>query len=360
MTQTPDPSKTPPQLNPLATQEQPPEHEHTSTIEHVHASSSQDAHDAWHVPVLLERTLACWSATGGTRFVDGTCGGGGHSFALLSKHPDIQLLGLDRDTDALHQATQRLAPYQDRCTLRQGSYANLGAHLNAIGWSKVDGILLDLGVSSYQLDTDARGFSFLREGPLDMRFDQQNEQQQTAADLLASASEQELIEIFRRWGEEPQAKKIARHVVQARIEQPWHTTTQLADALERWIGRPFTPKKKHRPKRRIHPATRCFQALRIAVNQELQHLQRFLEHFPTWLATGGCLAVLSFHSLEDRMVKRRLRALATGTDDPNVPLMDRAAPTFALLHRKPLTGTEQEIEENPRARSALLRAARKL
>ncbi|MCB9641330.1 MAG: 16S rRNA (cytosine(1402)-N(4))-methyltransferase RsmH [Myxococcales bacterium] len=309
--------------------------------------------EGWHLPVLLEETISCWVREGARYVVDGTVGGGGHSEAALSRFPDLQLLGLDRDVDALAEAGRKLARFGDRARLHQGSYAELDKHLAEVGWpSQVDGILLDLGVSSYQLDTAGRGFSFRMDGPLDMRFAQEGEDTQTAAELVNYVEEGELARLFRDWGEERHAKRAARAIVRAREKEPFETTTQLRLCLESVLG-------SHAPKGRVHPATRCFQALRIAVNQEFSHIDKFLANFPSWLATEGRIAIISFHSLEDRRVKQRLRALATGTDDPNVPLMDRDEPTFSLLTRKPITGQEQEIAENPRARSALLRAAQK-
>jgi 16S rRNA (cytosine1402-N4)-methyltransferase len=280
-------------------------------------------------------------------------GGGGHSYALLSRYPKARVLGLDRDPDALLQAGERLASFGERAILRRGSYADLGEHLAALGWSAVDGILLDLGVSSHQLDTAARGFSFRQEGPLDMRFGQESEGLPSAADIVNGASEGELADIFWRWGEERQSRRIARVIVQQRTQAPLQTTTDLRLCVERVLG-------SHTPKGKIHPATRCFQALRIAVNQEFSHIERFLRDFPSWLAPRGRVAIIAFHSLEDRLVKQRLRALATGTEDPSVPLMDRAPATYRLLTKKPIIGDEEEIEANPRARSALLRAAEHL
>ncbi len=307
----------------------------------------------WHRPVLLEETLEGWIYSEAKYLVDGTVGGGGHSEAALERYPNVRLLGLDRDLDALAEAGKTLARFGDRVHLRQGSYARLDQHLAAIGWpAQVDGILLDLGVSSHQLDTAERGFSFRMDGALDMRFAQTGEDTPTAADLVNQASEEELTGWFREWGEERQAKRVARAILRWREQERIETTAQLLDCFESVLG-------SRTPKGRVHPATRCFQALRIAVNREFEHIDAFLARFPTWLVSGGQIAIISFHSLEDRRVKQRLRALATGTDDPNVPLMDRDDPTFSLLHRKPITGSEEEIEQNPRARSALLRAAKK-
>lgn len=313
----------------------------------------QVVQEAWHLPVLCEETLADWVHEEATYLVDGTVGGGGHSKAVLERFPNVRLLGLDRDVDALAEAGRTLAAFGDRVRLRQGSYCHLDQHLAGIGWpSQVDGILLDLGVSSYQLDTATRGFSFRMNGPLDMRFAQAGEDTPTAAELVNQTPEEELTRWFRDWGEERQAKRVARAILRWREREPFETTAQLLACFESVLG-------SRTPKGRVHPATQCFQALRIAVNREFDHIDTFLARFPAWLTQGGQIAILSFHSLEDRRVKQRFRALATGTDDPSVPLMDRQPPTFSLLHRKPIIGTEEEIARNPRARSALLRAAKK-
>lgn len=245
-----------------------------------------------HVPVLLQQVLAFLEVRPGGTYVDGTVGGGGHAEAVLvSSTPDGRLLGLDRDPAALEAAGQRLAPFGERVTLRHGSFARLSAL--AEGFRLADGVLLDLGLSSLQLADPARGFAFSREGPLDMRFDP-TEECSTAADLVNSLSVKELAILLYRYGEEPQARRIAEAIVAAR---PLRTTLQLARVVEDATKR----------RERIHPATRTFQALRIAVNRELEALEAALPQALDLLRPGGRLVVISFHSLEDRIVKRFLR-----------------------------------------------------
>jgi 16S rRNA (cytosine1402-N4)-methyltransferase len=266
-------------------------------------------------------------------------GGGGHAEALLAASaPDGTLLGVDRDGEALAVAAERLRPFGARARLAQGDYRDLAALARAAGLGPFDGILLDLGVSSLQLDDAARGFSFGREGPLDMRMDRGG-RGLTAGDLLHRLPPHALEGILREYGEERWARRIARALVAARARAPMATTTQLADLVARAIPRRAWPP-------RIHPATRTFQALRIAVNRELEGLEEALEGAASLLAPGGRLAVISFHSLEDRAVKTAFRRLA-------------AERGLALLTRRPVTPATGEVAANPRARSAKLRAIRR-
>jgi len=286
-----------------------------------------------HVPVLLAEVLEILRPVPGGSYLDATVGLGGHAEAILrASQPTGTLLGLDRDAEALALAAERLGPFGGRVTLRQGRYEDLG-DLVGIGRT-FDGILFDLGASSLQLDSAARGFSFGREGPLDMRMDRRGGQ--TAADLVNRLPERELADLIFRWGEERFSRRIAGAIVEARRRSPIRTTTALAEVVARAIPRAAWP-------RRIHPATRTFQALRIAVNDELGGLDRALEEAVGLLRPAGRLAVISFHSLEDRIVKQAWRRLeATGR--------------VRSLTRRPVTPTEAEAARNPRARSARLRA----
>lgn len=301
-----------------------------------------------HIPVLLSAVLAWLQARPGGVYIDGTVGGGGHAEAILrASAPDGRLLGLDRDPAALEVAAKRLAPFGDRVTLRHGSFADLAAL--AADFAPADGVLLDLGLSSLQLANPGRGFSFAQEGPLDMRFDP-TEDTPTAADLVNTLSVKELTEIFYRYGEERQARRIAEAIVAAR---PIRTTTELAHLVERVAGG---------RRERIHPATRVFQALRIAVNRELEALEVALPQALEVLKPGGRLVVISFHSLEDRIVKHFLqRESRDCLCPPEIPVCvcgHRAQ--LRVLTPKPVRPSEAEVAANPRARSARLRAAQKI
>jgi 16S rRNA (cytosine1402-N4)-methyltransferase len=307
-----------------------------------------------HVSVLAGEVLDLLAPQPGGIYLDGTLGGGGHARLLLeASAPDGRLIGLDRDPAALLAAAARLEPFAARLSLRRGSFADLDEHLAALGIDRVDGILLDLGVSSHQLDTPERGFSFRDDGPLDMRMDPA--QPLTAAGLLANAGAEELKRIFREYGEERWAGRIAREIVRVRSETPLATTQQLAELVCRTVPGGYVPQ-------RIHPATRVFQALRIAVNDELGALQRGLAAALRSLRPGGRLAVISFHSLEDRMVKQGFRAAAiTCTCPPRLPLCvcgHRAA--VKILTPRGVRPAAAEIVANPRARSAVLRAVERL
>lgn len=284
--------------------------------------------------------------------MDGTLGAAGHAYGILqASSPDGRLLGLDLDPQALSLAAEKLAPFGDRAILRQGSYAGLLEQLRMLGWQAVDGVLLDLGVSSMQVDTAERGFSFLKEAPLDMRFGPGVPQ--TAADLVNYLAEAELADLIYRYGEERRAYQVARAIVRAR---PLQTTTELAQVVTRAVtaGKPT--------RSGIHPATRTFQALRIAVNGELEALESVLPQAVRVLHPGGRLAVISFHSLEDRMVKQFMRHEATDCIcPPRQPVCTCGhKATLREIYRQPLYPQESEVAENPRARSARLRVAEKL
>lgn len=300
-----------------------------------------------HIPVLLEPILE--HLLPAERVIDGTLGAGGHSRALL-EHGAGALLGLDLDPDALALAREALAPFGKRAHVSHSSYADMRAAAQSAGWDAVDAILLDLGVSSMQLDRAARGFAFRADGPLDMRFDPGGPRP-PASELVNTLDEDELADIFYRYGEEPQGRRLARAIVKAR---PFTTTRALAEAIER-----VTP-RRHNDK--IHPATRVFQALRIAVNDELGVIERALPEAIDLLRPGGRLAVISFHSLEDRIVKDTFRLAATDCIcPPKTPIcVCGHKASVRLLTRKPVVADEDEIARNPRSRSARLRVVEKL
>ncbi len=276
----------------------------------------------------------------GRLYVDGTIGEGGHAEAILDRTAqDGELWGLDRDPVVLQAAARRLAPYTSRFRLFHASYVRLGELLKEARVPSVAGIFLDLGVSLFTLWGSGRGFSFLAEEPLDMRFDPE-EAGPTAAQLLNTAPQAALEKIFREYGEEPRAGRLARLVVKARRKSPLRTTGQLAAVVQQALG------PGGRRGGRIHPATRAFQALRIAVNQELDHLDAFLGQAPAWLEPDGRLVVISYHSLEDRLVKQHF-------------LAGERAGILRRLTRKPIRPTREEVRRNPRARSAKLRVAEK-
>ena len=304
-----------------------------------------------HQPVMLAQVLEALAPQSPGVYVDGTLGAGGHSAAILeASGPSGGLIGFDRDIKALEMASRRLAEFSGRVQIIHTTFDRMGEHLPAIAPEGVQGILLDLGVSSMQLDQKERGFSFMADARLDMRMGSEGE---SAADLLARAGHGELTRILSRYGEEPFAKRIAAALIKARDEKPITGTARLAGLVEAAL-----PGKARRTRKR-HPATRTFQALRIAVNDELGMLERFLDQVPGWLAPGGRLCVISYHSLEDRMVKRSLKAWADPcTCPPRLPVCACGKkPLFTLLGRKVQRPQAREIEENPRARSAKLRAA---
>lgn len=307
-----------------------------------------------HVSVMPGEVVELLAPRPGGLYLDGTIGGGGHARLILeASGPDGRLIGLDRDPAALVAAGAALAAFGERVVLRRGSFAGLDGHLAALGIDLVDGILLDLGVSSHQLDTPARGFSFRDEGPLDMRMDPS--QPEDAAGLLARADAEELKRIFREYGEERWAGRIAREIVRVRGEAPLMTTRQLADLVCRVVPGSYQPQ-------RIHPATRVFQALRIAVNGELEALPTGLAAALRHLRPGGRLVVISFHSLEDRLVKQGFRGAASSCScPPRLPVcVCGGRAEVKILTPRGLRPAEAEIMANPRSRSAVLRAVEKL
>jgi 16S rRNA (cytosine1402-N4)-methyltransferase len=290
-----------------------------------------------HVPVMTAEVLQHLRPGGGGLFVDCTVGLGGHARALLEAGA-TRIVGLDRDLDALARARETLAPWIHRVDLVHADYRSLDDVLDRHQISRVDGTLADLGVSSMQFETPGRGFSFQRDEPLDMRMDRSCGE--TAADLVARANERELADAIFAYGEERFSRRIARAIVEARQDAPVDTTLRLASIVRRAIPR--------RGFMRIDPATRTFQALRIWVNRELEGLDRFIETAATRLRTGARLVVIAFHSLEDRIVKHTLRAL------------EHREPLIRVLTKRPLVPTDDEVTQNPRARSAKLRAAERL
>jgi 16S rRNA (cytosine1402-N4)-methyltransferase len=300
---------------------------------------TRPASDFQHVPVLLDAVLAGLAPRPGGRYIDGTLGGGGHAAAILEHcSPDGMVLGIDADPAALAAAGARLAQYGDRARLAHGNFGEIGALARASGFDRADGILFDLGVSSYQIDTAERGFSFQADGPLDMRLDPTSGA--PAAEFVNRAPETTLADVIFQYGEERGARRIARFIVEARRRERIATTAQLAAVVARALG------GRHG---KIHPATRTFQALRIMVNDELENLQQALPQAVELLASGGRLAVIAFHSLEDRIVKQFVRAEASA-----------ANARLTIITRKPIEAEVQEARANPRSRSAKLRIAERI
>ena len=308
-----------------------------------------------HIPVLLDEVLAALAPREGGRYLDGTLGLGGHSRAVLEKAPHSELCAMDRDAQALDRAREVLSPYGERVHLFHARYSQFAHCLHELGWTYVDGALLDIGVSSIQLDTDDRGFSFHGEGPLDMRMDR-NGDGRSAWHLVNRESFDRLRECIATMGEDPQAGRIARAIVEARQKAPIDTTGQLAHLVEQAYPAAWRKKARH------HPATRTFQALRMLVNDELGELERFLDAILAWLPVGGRLVVITFHSLEDRMVKHAMRHWAEGCRCPaHVPVcICNHSPEVKVLYKKPLQAGQAELAANPRASSAKLRAVEKI
>jgi 16S rRNA (cytosine1402-N4)-methyltransferase len=312
------------------------------------AALPADAGPSEHVPVLYQSVLEWLQPRPAKRYVDGTLGGGGHAEGILQS--GASLLGLDRDEEALRTAARRLAPFGRRALLRRGSYREAPGILREIGWNAVDGIVLDLGLSSLQLADPQRGFAFRQDGPLDMRFDRSGGE--TAADLVNTLPEEEIAGILFRFGEERNARRIAKAILRHR---PLESTRQLADVVADAAG--------HRAggSHRVHPATRTFQALRIAVNGELEELEQGLPDLLECLEEGGRIAVISFHSLEDRIVKRMFHRAAgkpiKGEErGPGMESMIR----FRELTKKPVQPEEAERTGNQRSRSAKLRVLERI
>lgn len=308
----------------------------------------------YHEPVMVKEVLEYLQPKSGQTIVDGTLGGGGHALEMV-KHivPSGKMIGIDRDDDALDAAGQRLSEYSANVILEKGNFSDLEAIAQRLGVESVNGVLLDLGVSSYQLETPERGFSFRQDALLDMRMDKT--QPVTAREIVNSFSERHLTEIIQDYGEERWAKRIAKFIVDRRMRHPIETTSELVDVILAAVPSGARTEK-------IHPATRTFQALRIAVNRELESLQAGLDAAIKLLAPNGRVVVLSYHSLEDRIVKETLAKHAGRcVCPPGLPICACGAKKYVtILTRRPVLPTEEEVRANPRARSAKLRAAEKI
>ncbi|MBQ4002078.1 MAG: 16S rRNA (cytosine(1402)-N(4))-methyltransferase RsmH [Lachnospiraceae bacterium] len=309
--------------------------------------------DFSHIPVLLNETIELLSVKPSGVYLDGTAGGGGHSYEIAKRLTEGgKLFSTDRDGEAVRAAEERLAPFKDRVQIIRGNYADYRELIAPYGVEKLDGILLDLGVSSHQFDDPERGFSYRSDGPLDMRMDERDTL--TAADILNGYPEKEIYRVLRDFGEEPFAKNIAKHICQRREEEPLRTTFQLVDIIKAAIPAKVREKGGH-------PAKRTFQALRIETNGELNALREALKTMIDDLNEGGRIAVISFHSLEDRMVKQAFRT----AEDPCICPPDFPVcvcgrkPKGFQVTKKPVTASQEELERNPRAKSAKLRVFEK-
>ncbi len=319
-------------------------------------STSFDA----HIPVLLQQTLEALAPRAQGRYLDGTVGLGGHASALLKSAENIRLCALDRDASALEKAQERLQSHAQQVHFFQSRYSQFATALDSLGWDKIDGALVDIGVSSMQIDTAERGFSFHADGPLDMRMDMG---QEVNGEVISSAWQlvnrerfEVLKDIIQRYGEDPQAGRIARNIVEARQKKSIDTTAELAAIVHNSYPAAW------RAKARNHPATRTFQALRMAVNNELGELETFLQGILQRLNVGGRLVVISFHSLEDRIVKQSMRYWAEGCRCPrHIPrCICGHMPEVKILYKKPVIASSEELHKNPRASSAKLRAIEKI
>jgi 16S rRNA (cytosine1402-N4)-methyltransferase len=306
-----------------------------------------------HVPVMREAVMGFLGCHAGGVYVDGTVGGGGYAEAILqASAPDGVLIALDCDAEAIARAQERLASFQNRLFLVQANFADLPHILEKLGQGPVDGIVVDLGVSSFQITDSSRGFSFMLDGPLDMRMNRNLPQ--TAADLVNTLSERDLTRLIRDLGEERWASRIAHAIVLRRQFGPFTTTLELAEEVQKIVP-------KSRDSFRIHPATRTFQALRLAINRELESLEQFLARVLDLMKPGGKLCTVAFHSLEDRIIKHSFREWAKSCTCPkDIPRCQcLGQPLVKLLTRRPMRPDQGEIERNPSARSARLRAAEK-
>jgi 16S rRNA (cytosine1402-N4)-methyltransferase len=304
--------------------------------------------DFGHTPVLIQESMGLLKPISGERYLDGTLGGGGHAEQiLLRSSPDGRVLGLDWDEDAIIAARQRLHRFGDRLTILQANFQQAKVILADMNWGKIDGVLLDLGVSSHQFDAAERGFSFQSTAPLDMRMDRR--QSLTAFEIVNTFPEAEIAKILTEYGEEPRARRIAAAIVAERRDRAIETTTDLARVIARVKGR---------RSRAHHPATQAFQALRIAVNQELESLKDFLENGYELLQTGGRMVIVSFHSLEDRLVKTAFRKWSQKCLCPPRTMKCECgwSQKVQRLTRKPIVASAEEVRANPRARAAKLRA----
>ena len=302
-----------------------------------------------HKPVLVQEVLTALELEGGGSYIDCTVGEGGHAWAVLEAVPDARVLGIDLDTQALAVATKRLEGHGDRVRLEAGNFAELSAIAVEQGYAPADGVLFDLGLSSLHVETAARGFSFRQEGPLDMRFDPG--QKLTAHQVVNEWNERSLADVIYQLGEESRSRRVARAIVRSR---PIETTTRLAEVVAQALG----PRRRGR----VHAATRTFQAIRMAVNGELDNLERALEAAMTVLGAGGRLAVIGYHSLEDRLVKRTFGREASGCIcPPSTPeCVCSHTATVRLVNRRVLRPSEEEVRANPRSRSARMRVVARI
>jgi len=307
-----------------------------------------EEHGFVHKSVLLYETVGSLNIKPGGIYVDGTLGGGGHAYEVCKRLGGGRLIGIDQDADAIRAAGERLAPFKDKVTIVRSNYQNIENVLKELNIEKVDGIYLDLGVSSYQLDTASRGFTYREDAPLDMRMDQRNPT--TAADIVNGYSEMELFHIIRDYGEDNFAKNIAKHIVKARAEKPIETTGELSEIIKAAI-----PAKVRATGG--HPAKRTFQAIRIELNHELDVLENSIDRMIDFLNPGGRLSIITFHSLEDRIVKNRFRINENPcTCPPEFPVcMCGKKSKGRVITRKPIVPTEKELEENKRSKSSKLR-----
>ena len=296
-----------------------------------------------HISVLIEEVLESFKGCHLKVFYDGTLGAGGHAHEILTQHPEIELyIGADRDESALEMAKETLKPWKEKVVFVHGNFSDLDEHLKKLGVEGVDGFLFDLGVSSMQLDQEKRGFSFLKDGPLDMRMDRS--ESLTAQEIVNTWSEKHLGELFRDLGEEPRWKKCASAVSKARRKKPLKTTLELATVIEEEL--------KTKLRGRLHPATLVFQALRMRVNRELESIQAGVKKALEWLRIQGRIEVISFHSFEDRMIKNLFREVSKPIKNMDV---DQFRSVFEVLTKKPILPTPKETRKNTRSRSAKLR-----
>lgn len=309
-----------------------------------------EAGDPHHLPVMLEEAVTALAIRPGGVYLDGTFGAGGYTKAILATDPSVKVIAIDRDPDALRAGRRVADASGGRLTLLEGTFGRLDELAATHGSARLDGIVLDIGVSSMQLDEAERGFSFRQDGPLDMRMARQG---LSAADIVNRAEADELADIFFHYGEERRSRAVARAILAARAESPIETTKRLAEIIASVV--------RAEPGG-IHPATRSFQGLRIAVNDELGELQRALHAAERALAPGGRLAIVTFHSLEDRIVKQFLarRAGRAPSGSRHAPTAREEVPTFALVGKQPVAPSQEETRRNPRARSAKLRVAERL
>ncbi|MBP3367920.1 MAG: 16S rRNA (cytosine(1402)-N(4))-methyltransferase RsmH [Clostridia bacterium] len=308
-----------------------------------------------HVSIMAPEVIEALAPERGGIYVDCTAGGGGHSLEIAKRLPEgARLICLDRDDEAIEACTKRLADYSDRVTIVKSNFRNIASALDMLGIEKIDGVMWDLGVSSHQLDDGDRGFSYSKEAPLDMRMDQT--EGKSAYDVVNYYTVGELTKIIRDYGEERFASRIANLIVEKRSVKPIETTTELADIVSSAIPAPVRKKEAQ------NPARRTFQAIRIEVNGELDSIEPSIRDAAARLRSGGRMAVITFHSLEDRITKDVFRSLASGcTCPPEFPVcVCGKTPDIKLLSKKPIIPSDEEMEENPRSRSAKLRTAEKI